>query len=300
MSGEVVELTGDRLTIAVAPAAGGSLVSARYRRGDEDVLLTRTLRVPLAEATASHLTSFPMAPFANRIDAGRFAFGGRDIALPINRPAQGVAIHGVARNRAWRVVRREPGAVELAIDFAEADYAFAFEARQRFEVKGDAFTNTLVATNTGGAPMPFGIGMHPYFRRTSETVVRFRARGYFPVDEARNLPLPPTAAADASVAEQVLAARDCVGLDRHYFGWAGAARVEWPDLGLAMAVEGDAVLANAHLYFSPEEASVCVEPVSHVPDVHNHREWSGYGDYRVLMPGESIAGTMTCRVMRLG
>jgi aldose 1-epimerase len=296
---ERIDLAAGRMTIGVAPALGGSLVDARWRDGGRDVLLTRPAKVPLASATASHMTSFVMAPFANRIADGRFPFAGGEIRLPINRPAQRVAIHGIARNRPWDVTARSADALTVRLEFAEADYPYRFVATQRYAVRDDGFAITLEVVNAGDAPLPFGIGHHPYFRRAPDTAVSFTARGWFDVDPHRNLPVAAHGAPDGPALPVTLLASGSDGLDRHYFGWSRAATVRWPDIGLALEVTADAGLPNAHLYFSPEEASVCVEPVSHVPDVVNHPEWRACGDMRVLAPGASLAGTLDCRVTGL-
>jgi aldose 1-epimerase len=296
MSGsyQVIKIGGGQLplTIAIVPELGGSLLEARWR----DTLLTRPTPALTSAITVSNMTSFVMAPFANRIDAGHFVFGGQAIKMPINRANQNVAIHGVARNRAWQVVAQRDDALELSLRVDDPDYPFHFDARQHYQVTSDGWSTLLSVTNRGSKPLPFGLGHHPYFRRAPDTVVNFKARGYFPTDPVRNLPITPSGAADAAQNEVRLEARDSVGLDKHYYGWSGEARVSWPDIGLSLDVLANRSLGNAHLYFSPDEESVCVEPVSHVPDVHNHPEWGSYGGLTVLAPGKTLTGTMRCRV----
>lgn len=299
---EVVRIVSPNrlLSLAIMPGLGGSLLEARWH----DTLLTRPLPASLTAATVSHMTSFVMAPFANRIDAGRFTFEGHPIAVPINRAGQNVAIHGIARNRRWQVVAQldntRNDALELALTVDDPSYPFHFSARQHVQVSDAGWSMQLAVTNTGAASMPFGIGHHPYFRRTPDTVVTFQARGHFPTDAVRNLPTAPSGLPDAAQREHRLVAADSIGLDQHFYGWSGPAAIDWPDFGLTLEVSADRTLANAHIYFPPDEASVCVEPVSHVPDVHNHPEWAPYGALTVLRPGESLSGTLRCRIRTRG
>ena len=283
------------LTIDVVPALGGSLLAARWR----GALITRPLTLALDQMTVSNTTSFAMAPFANRIDSGRFETNGREVIMPINRPAQNVAIHGIARNRSWRIESRAPDRLEVAVDVDASDYPFKFSARQVYSVSADAWTTALEVRNNGSQAMPFGIGHHPFFRRTPRATLQFSARGYFDTDAARNLPTAPSGPADGPMANIHLTAADSIGIDRHYYGWSGPARIEWPEDALALEVSASSTLANAHVYLSPDEESLCIEPVSHVPDVHNHADWRAFGDVTILEPGQTMTGTMTCRVIKL-
>ena len=62
--------------------------------------------VPLplgADPNASFGGAFLMAPWANRLDEGRLPVGGVTWHLPVNRPADDTAIHGLVRDMPWQV-----------------------------------------------------------------------------------------------------------------------------------------------------------------------------------------------------
>ena len=54
-----------------------------------------------------------LAPWPNRIDGGRYVFGGAEFQLALTEPEHANAIHGLTRWTAWTPVRHEAGAVVL-------------------------------------------------------------------------------------------------------------------------------------------------------------------------------------------
>ena len=80
-----------------AAGAGRRLRAAGLRRGI-DVLAPLPLG---ADPNASFAGAFLMAPWANRLDEGRLPVGGTTWHLPLNRPHDGTAIHGLVRDAAW-------------------------------------------------------------------------------------------------------------------------------------------------------------------------------------------------------
>jgi Aldose 1-epimerase len=54
-----------------------------------------------------------LAPWPNRIDGGRYTFGGAELQLALTEPAYGNAIHGLTRWMAWTPVWHGASAVLL-------------------------------------------------------------------------------------------------------------------------------------------------------------------------------------------
>ena len=78
--------------------------------------------------------------------------------------------HGFARELAWEVVStgNDGGAkATLAIvstDATRARYPWSFRAEYTYTLRASTLRIDQAFTNTGGEPMPFGAGFHPYFR----------------------------------------------------------------------------------------------------------------------------------------
>ena len=114
-------------------------------------------------------------PFPNRIRDGRFTWQGRDWQLPCNDPAGRNAIHGLVHDQPWQVTRcglSAEGWPEIAATLTSASLdpqraalwpgTFALDAGYRLMDRSLEFN--LAVTNTSGDRLPFGVGLHPYWR----------------------------------------------------------------------------------------------------------------------------------------
>jgi aldose 1-epimerase len=112
-------------------------------------------------------------PFSNRIRDGRFTWDGKSYQLPIGDPANKNAIHGFALNRSWRIVDdgASDGSVWITGEFHAATDApetlALWPSDYRLRVTYRLFDGVLRveadADNPGNAPLPIGLGYHPYF-----------------------------------------------------------------------------------------------------------------------------------------
>jgi aldose 1-epimerase len=107
-----------------------------------------------------------LAPWPNRVDGGRYSFGGASHQLDLSEPGQGNAIHGLSRWASWRATAHEADAVELTLDLlGHAGYPFCLELRAGYRLTAQAGLEvTVTARNIGSRPAPFGTGSHPYLR----------------------------------------------------------------------------------------------------------------------------------------
>jgi aldose 1-epimerase len=141
--------------------------------------------------------------------------------------------------------------------------------------------------------MPFGIGLHPYFVRDEGARLKFRARVRF-VSDSRNLPMRAIAAVDGPDFRQGVLLQDLPWFDSHYAQWEPrTAFLERPDAGLSVTISARGVFRNLHVFAPHASDFVCIEPVSHVPDVANRRPFASLGDLHFLSPGESLSGSFT-------
>ena len=82
---------------------------------------------------------------------------------------------------------------------------------------------------------------------SSETRLAFGAT-HRCAHDARNLPVAAEAITGLDAGEAGL-----VGLDTHFAGWDGMARIDWPGLTLTMAAQGD-LATNLQVYAPPARA----------------------------------------------
>jgi len=107
-----------------------------------------------------------LAPWPNRVDGGRYSFGGAGYQLDLSEPDRRTAIHGLSRWASWRVAAHEADAVELTLDLlGHAGYPFRLALRAGYRLTAEAGLEvTVSASNVGSRPAPFGTGSHPYLR----------------------------------------------------------------------------------------------------------------------------------------
>lgn len=269
-----MQVSGGGWEARLAPEDGGGMTALRF--AGRDVLVP----APAGARLGGPFGAFWMIPWANRLDGGRLGAH----RLPVNRPSDGTAIHGLSRDRAWTVLEQAPDRAVLAQEVASGPYRYA--ARLGHEAGPEGFRLELTVTNTGEAPMPFGAGWHPWFLRTPATRLAFRAT-HRCTHDARCLPVSAAESSGLDAEEAGL-----LGLDTHFAGWDGTARIEYPGLVLTVAATG-ALATNLQVYAPPDRAVLCVEPSSHLPDAPNRPALAALGPMRVLAPGESLTGRIT-------
>ena len=114
--------------VVVRPRDGGRLGSVVI--GGRELLVAGDPRDPISWG------SYPMAPWAGRVNLGRFAFDGQTHQLPITMAPH--AIHGVVYDRPWSVV----GDDTIAIDLDER-WPFRGRVVQRFALGEDGLEVTM-------------------------------------------------------------------------------------------------------------------------------------------------------------
>jgi galactose mutarotase-like enzyme len=104
-----------------------------------------------------------LAPWPNRLDGGRYAFGGIEGRAAIDEPERGNAIHGLVRWIPWRVRSKVDDAVFLGcVLHPQPAYPWRLELGVDYRLGADGLTVVASATNASDVPAPFGIGFHPY------------------------------------------------------------------------------------------------------------------------------------------
>ena len=154
-SGEQIEIVhGDQRAVVVE--VGGGL--REYRAGDRALLDGYAL-----DEMCSVGRGQVLIPWPNRVRDGSYEFDGQGNQLALTEPANGNAIHGLARWSAWSVrdrrrdrvvmehlLRPQPGyphSLAIDIEYALSDAGLAVHTQAR---------------NVGAQRCPFGAGAHPY------------------------------------------------------------------------------------------------------------------------------------------
>jgi aldose 1-epimerase len=283
-----VTLRRGGLELVLAPEQGGCVQA--FRRGAFDVL-----HASQGEPGRNH-TCFPLVPYSGRVDHARFAFGGREHRLEPNYPPEPHSIHGHGWSSAWEVAASGEDSATLALRHDDGG-AFRYEAEQRFALGDDLLEIGLAVTHRGDEPMPYGLGLHPYFDQRPGVLLSAEVSGIW-VADGTNIPrrLEPVPIERGFRLRRDVA--ELAGTDHNFQGWSGTARLDWPDLGLALVMEADPVFRHLIVYVPKGKPYFCVEPASMVADGFNMlaRGVEGTG-VRVLGPGERLEGAVRFRLV---
>lgn len=237
-----------------------------------------------ADPNATPAGAFLMLPWANRLDGGRLPLpGGGEHRLPLTRPDEGNAIHGLARERAWTVAAASPSRARLALRLGDAPYDL--DAAMEVSLGPEGVRVAVSLANRADAPSPpVGHGWHPWFVRGPRARVAFAATHALETD-ARNLPV--RAAPHAGLADA-----DPVGHDTHFAGWGGTVALDLDAAPLPrLALRGEGAWSrNLQLYAPPGRPVLCAEPQSHATDAANRAWLDAHGPMAVLAPGAALAG----------
>ena len=245
-----------------------------------------------------------LAPWPNRVDGGRYVFGGTEYQLALTEPARANAIHGLARWVAWTVVRQDASAVCLRrAPHGQQGYPFCLEIEAEYRLDPQAGLHVAItATNRGSHAAPYGTGSHPYLTVGTSAIdsceLTVPATFWLPADD-RGIPTGPPAAVDGTPydfrktrpigttrLDHALTGLDRDGDGRAWVrladGGAGSAVRLWADAGYRwlQVFTGDAL--------GPElrRKALAVEPMTCPPNAFVTGD-----DLLVLQPGEAVTHT---------
>ena len=108
--GDTLELGDARWNVTVAPLLGGSLLACSL----EGVpVLHPAVQTEVIGRAAFRCCHFPLIPFSNRIENGRFSFNGSSLQLARNVAGSPHAIHGHGWQAAWQLAERRDASCAL-------------------------------------------------------------------------------------------------------------------------------------------------------------------------------------------
>jgi len=280
-----IALAAGSSRLVLVPELGGGIAEWSWRRGSRSVPLLRPWDRRRLDPYA--LACFPLVPWSNRISGGGFDSPAGFVALRPNRPDDPYPIHGHGFMRPWTVTSQAPDRAELALESAPEDVPWRYRAVQAFELGEARLAVRLSVTHLGQVPMPYGLGLHPYFPRTAGARLAFAATGAWESRPDRipvRLVEPPSAALDFRGGRLVEGA---ALIDTCFAGWDGTARIAWLEEGVAVTIR--ARTPYLLLYRPPGLPFLSLEPVTHPIDAFH---LPGRPGLVTLEPGERLELTV--------
>ncbi|HEX4130000.1 MAG TPA: aldose 1-epimerase [Pirellulales bacterium] len=277
------------------PMIDGTTIDVLYSPPDFDTGQQRPSRggIPL------------LFPYPGRIRGKMLHWRGRDYALD-GDDTHGNAIHGYALNRPWQVVEQQPARVvgrlrgSQAVENLREKWPADFELTVTYALGSDRFAATIEIRNPDDRPLPFGFGMHPWFRvplvaggDAANCVVRVPVRERWVLEDM----LPSGGREEASGNYDLADGRrfaDCQ-LDDVFTGLFAATpgsdyRATLDDLavGLRVAITFGQQFTQCVVFTPPHREAVCIEPYTAVPNAPELAERGIDTGLRVLEPGASV------------
>jgi aldose 1-epimerase len=294
---ERLRIETEEALVDILPELGGSLAGFDLKASPE----TRPVfwRWSGESQNPRTVSLIPMLPWFGRISGGGFTWAGQLHPIARNDPEDTHPLHGDGWRSPWEVVKRAPDRVVLQLR-SRAVPPFDYEAELQYALSGSVLDVRLCVTNRAGAPVPYGMGLHPWFPRTPDVTLQAKTTGTWlpqPPDLPTRVepdPLPP--GWDFSEARRL----PPEFVDNSFAGWDGRARIEWPEQGYFVDVEADPKIRLFHFYSLGADCPIfCFEQITHLIDAFNLPGSAQETGLRVLAPGEATEMRVRYRAGRL-
>lgn len=274
------ELHAGALRLALRPDLGGAIAGLWHR----DTPILRSTE-PVALAGARQAACYPLVPYSNRLGYRHFRWKGVEYTTQANFDDSAHSLHGVGWMRPWEIVSSSAVDVVLGLRHAgDADWPFAFEARQYFTLTPQAMTVQMVFTNNAAVAQPVGLGWHPYFPKRERSRLHIELSDRWDADVAQ---LPVRKVAQPGIDSDV----SHLDFDNCFEGWRGPARIRDERFSLQLTSSLPYLVV-----FTPQQRDYfCVEPVSHVSNAIHMADPAAHG-MKTVAPGESIDAAMTLEI----
>lgn len=285
---------GQRL--GLVPSLGGGVAAWQLERPEGLLDLWR----PWDGRTEDRYTlaSFAMVPWSNRISAGGFEHNGKFHPMEPNREGEPYPIHGDGWLQPWTFTQRRCDTIEMSLEsHGHGGNPYDYHAVQTFTLVDGGLDQSVQVTHMGRQPLPYGLGLHPWFPRTPGTRLTAPVRGVWLSGDD---PIPTRHTEDFPATWDLRDEADVNGslIDNAYSGWPGEALIRWPERGLEMTMVVTSLqryCAEGHclLYRPPHGESFCFEPVTHPIDAFHLPGRPGLESLRM---GDSLSLTVQWRV----
>ena len=247
------------------------------------------------------LSSFAMVPWSNRISRGGFEQDGRVHAVAPNRVGEPYPIHGDGWLQPWTLQRQDDGAATMRlVSSGFGGNPYRYEALQEFRLVDGGLDQAVTVTHRGPDPLPYGLGLHPWFPRTPRTRLQASVDGVW-LCGRDPIPTQHTARLPAGWDLNGGASMHGEPIDNAYTGWDGHARLEWPERALSLHLRmlplqmpgGERPPQYCLLYRPPTGDAFCFEPITQPIDAFH---LDGRPGLVVLAPGQMLSLRVQWRV----
>ena len=249
--GPEILVRSDDIELTILPDAGARLDGLRVH-GRE--LLRRPIDPAEHEREPFFWGAYVMAPWCNRLTPGPVEFGDRVVDLQPNFN-DGSAIHGQVYAVQWE----QTGDSSFAVEREGDGWPWRYRVEADYSVERLRVAVTLRLRNLADAPMPGGIGLHPWF----PVPVDVRIASDLTYGNATSSAVEPRPVeGDLDLRQRGAIAE---GVDATWKDPSETAfELWWPD-GLHATVRAPFPTLHVVAAYAPERGAIAVEPQTHAP-----------------------------------
>ncbi|MGN0919292.1 MAG: aldose 1-epimerase [Alphaproteobacteria bacterium] len=280
----MIELKSESLSVGVLPETGGALAYLQYNGQD---ILRPTLS---GETEANYSSMFPMLPYASFIQEGRFPYFGIIRTVEKNSPFSKFPMHGDVWRNKMATIEQSKNSITLSYQHdKKAGFPFAYTAKISYTLNDNRLEIIMRLENNSALPMPFGMGIHPFFKREADTLIQFEAdqiwfRGDDPI-----LGHPYTAPSNLNFKSGLPIPAN--GANISFGSWNNKASLIYPTKHIGIDILADHSFRHLILYTQKGKDFFCLEPVTNTPDAFNLASLGVVGTgIQSLGPKQTVSG----------
>ena len=284
MPNEIVTLESGNNRLQLVPDLGGGVAAWNWKAANGWTPMFR----PWDGQTEDRYTlaCFPLVPWSNRITEGGFEQDGKFYPIALNREGEAYPIHGDGWLQPWKVTHYDEDVMTLCLESnRHAGNPYHYRSTQTFRLLPNGLAIDLEVTHLGDSPLPYGLGLHPYFPRNDQTRLSFTASGVW---LAGNDPIPVGYTEEFPQTYDYNHPAPLKGplIDNCFAGWDGKAEIAYPDRGLNLTMLMENSPGYTLMYRPPQYEYFCLEPITHPIDAFHMPHRPGLV---VLENGQSFA-----------
>lgn len=243
-------------------------------------------------------------PFPGRVRDSAFEYGGKRYTLTASGMNAGNAIHGFVMSRPWEVIEESDSRVAARFHANKVEpkildeWPADFELTAEYALTAVSLTCSLTVRNPDSRPLPWGLGLHPYFRvplgprgRAADCQLQVPAAKRWEMvnvlPTGNQLDLVGAYDLRGGLAIEDHACDDVYGELQSTGGRSVCAVIDPVNERRITITFGEEYRAVV-VYTPPHREAVCIEPYTCVPDVFWLTEGGHDVGLRVLAPAASF------------
>ncbi|NCB49192.1 MAG: hypothetical protein EOM53_00715 [Alphaproteobacteria bacterium] len=292
---KIIHLKNAILECGILPECGGSLSYLKFfgKDGKEFHVLRPAHASAFDRKDANGMSLFPLVPYSNRIRKGKFVYWGILRKVPKNKTGCADPIHGDGWVSTWSAQNKTETSITLKLvhDKDKGGFPFSYESFVTYTLEDNTFKVDVEIKNTSTLPMPCGMGIHPYFPKSSLVEVQFKSKVVWAheLDTLINGPYKTPEKWNFDTQKPL----GNLEMDTCFGGNDGSSKIFYPKTGLTVEMKGYPDFSHLVLYAPRNKSFFALEHVTNANDAFNLATNSVIGTgIKSIGPNETIKETI--------